>query len=724
MKIRTRLTAAVLVCLLPILIGFGIITAVARASDRAKTLALIEEYTGSIATSLEAFFDEAAELAVYLAALQGELEVEWAEGGSRIFTTLVSNNASVKEAGRVDENGDTYLTNVPGNPWKGGRVTVNDADPDAVAVNLVGSEYWITYIEGNRGDPAAFVVEPYVPDGMDYKAIVTGAPVMRAGRCVGAVNIFQSSQELSSLYADITKRFMDRFGTEAQSYLISDGGQLVSSVKYSAEARGYRDSLWGTNDIVSSDTLGREALSVFDSALKSGQSVVTANLAGVSCFVSSTRIENTPFILCFAVRAGYMLSSTRTILLTSFVVFAIIVLLLFVILRVATNVMLSSLKTMNGAMQEIAAGGGDLTARIDVRGNDEIAEIGTSFNEFISSLHGMILSVSESSSSMQKIVQTLSGNVQEISGDVSEIHKDIGDMNFAVEEQSASVTETSSTITQIAKNIENLTAKIEDQSASVTQVSAAVQEMVANIGSISANISKAAGSFDELKSNAGDGKGSINHVQDLVNKLSLQSDSLLEANNVIDNIASQTNLLAMNAAIEAAHAGESGKGFSVVAEEIRKLAEDSSEQSKTIAAGLKTTISSIKSIADATSVADSAFDSVTAQISSLTQLVSSIDIAMHEQNEGSRQVLDGLRDIENVTTNIRDGAVEMNNGTDVILKEITRLSSVSQHVQDSSASIATAADAINGAVEGIVQYSNSSSEAIDVLVGITGKFVL
>ena len=248
--------------------------------------------------------------------------------------------------------------------------------------------------------------------------------------------------------------------------------------------------------------------------------------------------------------------------------------------------------------------------------------------------------------------------------------------------------------------------------------------MVANIGSLSENVSKAAESFGELRRSANDGRESINAVQELVNKLSLQSDSLLEANSVIDNIANQTNLLAMNAAIEAAHAGEAGKGFSVVAEEIRKLAESSASQSKTIAAGLKATIAAINNIAQATTTADNAFGAVAAKIGSVTELVSAIDLAMSEQNAGNRQVLDALRGIEDGTTNIRNGAVEMTSGTETILKEISQLAGVSQQVQERSASIAKAAEAIDGALEEIVRSSGSNSEAIDVLADITGRFKL
>ena len=135
-------------------------------------------------------------------------------------------------------------------------------------------------------------------------------------------------------------------------------------------------------------------------------------------------------------------------------------------------------------------------------------------------------------------------------------------------------------------------------------------------------------------------------------------------------------------------------------------------------------IDSIKNIENAATVADGAFDSVVEKISGIVRLASEIDLAMHEQNEGGRQALEGLQEIESVTVQIRDGAVEMNEGAETILKEISSLSSVSQAVKERAASIAKATESIGVEVEKIVENTGTNKSAADVLIGITGRFKL
>ena len=725
MRVRSKFLCLLFVGLVPLAAGLFVLAEVAQASDRAKTHDVMLEYLQGVMRGLEGFFNEPKVVAVSASVLNSVQALDWSEASGELDRIVRINNA-VNTMSMADADGYFYRTDTPGNPYQGGRITANDSDPNAEPRTCADEPYFRDLVAQNpRGELGFVVTEPAPIEGVSIKHIITSAPIIRDGRAIGLVCAGQTAGELSDFYSLITSDLAARFGMDAHMYIVAKSGQLISSLEYNPAARAYEETVLNTPYFVYADSLGADAAYVFTSAIESEGQVISSKYAGRDIYVLGKEIFMTPFAVFLAVGQDVALASSRAIRIASLIAFFAVGGVLCAGMLILMTRILNSLKGVHDTMREIGEeGGGDLTVHLDVRGNDEIAAIGNSFNKFVASLHDMVANVLDSVSSMLFASNLLAGDVDEISADVSKVARQIDDMNAIAEEQGASVNGTSSTVAQIVQTIESLTRRIESQSSAVTESAASVHQMVANIGAISDNITKAAGSFDELKADATDGKGSISAMQETVGKLSAQSDSLLEANSVIDNIASQTNLLAMNAAIEAAHAGEAGKGFSVVAEEIRKLAESSASQSKTIAAGLKNTISSIKNIETAAAAAEAAFDSVASKIAAVTELVSSINHAMLEQSEGSRQVLEALQSIDNTTAQIRDGALEMNGGAENILKEMGRLSEISLQVKDRSDAITAAVNGIDDAVKEIVQSSGKTGDAINALVSLTHKFKL
>ncbi|MGI5089635.1 HAMP domain-containing protein [Treponema vincentii] len=420
--------------------------------------------------------------------------------------------------------------------------------------------------------------------------------------------------------------------------------------------------------------------------------------------------------------AEEFMGDVNTLRGTMLIIGLIILLAAIVIVYIIARAMVKPVQTAVNALKNIAQGEGDLTVRLPVIGNDEVTDLSEYFNETIAKIGASIQAVETNSNEMEEIGAELASNMTETASAVNEISANIDGVKQQTMTQATSVTETAATIEEIVRTIKQLNNSIETQATSVAQSSSSVEEMVANIASIGQTLGKTDDVIKNLTSATGDGKATLVTSNTVTQKIAEESGSLMEASSVIQHIASQTNLLAMNAAIEAAHAGEAGKGFAVVADEIRKLAEDSAMQGKTITATLKTLSGEIETLSASSKTVEEKFNAIFTLAEQVKEMSALLTKSMKEQENGSKEVLTAIKNINMVTVEVQSGSEEMLKGGESVAQEMCKLDNLSRIITDSMNEMASGAVQINNAIQEVNEITQKNKRSIESLAEEVGKF--
>ena len=398
----------------------------------------------------------------------------------------------------------------------------------------------------------------------------------------------------------------------------------------------------------------------------------------------------------------------------------LILLVALVTVSIVARAIVIPIQSSVPALHTIAQG--DFTVRLPMSGNDEITDMVGYFNQTIEKIGMSIKQVGVNSNVMEEIGNELASNMTETANTVHQISANIEGVKQQALTQAASVTETATTIEEIVRTIKQLNNSIETQAASVAQSSSSVEEMVANIASIGQTLGKTDEVIKSLTTATGDGKATLVTSNTVTQKIAEESGSLMEASSVIQHIASQTNLLAMNAAIEAAHAGEAGKGFAVVADEIRKLAEESSMQGKTITATLKTLSGEIETLSASSKTVEEKFNAIFSLAEQVKEMSASLTEAMREQENGSKEVLTAIKSINTVTIEVQAGSEEMLKGGEGVAEKMQKLDSLTRVITESMNEMASGAVQINNAVQEVSEITQKNKQSIENLAAEVGKF--
>jgi len=409
---------------------------------------------------------------------------------------------------------------------------------------------------------------------------------------------------------------------------------------------------------------------------------------------------------------------TKFVIILSVIALVISVLVIYFTLDITLKPIVRVAETL----KDISEGEGDLTRHIDVNSKDEIGDLAHFFNKTLEKIKDLVLIIKKEAAGLHTIGDDLASNMTETAAAINQITANIQSIKGRVINQSASVTETNATMEQVIANINKLNGHVENQSRNVSQASSAIEEMVANIGSVTNTLINNAANVKTLQEASEVGKTGLQEVASNIQEISRESEGLLEINAVMENIASQTNLLSMNAAIEAAHAGEAGKGFAVVAGEIRKLAESSSAQSKTIGTVLKKIAESIKKITSSTDNVLKRFDAIDSSVQTVSQQEENIRNAMEEQGQGSKQVLHSASSLSELTQQVMSGSEEMLEGSKEVMKESQNLEKATQEIKSGMNEMASGAEQVNVAVHHVNEISAKNRESIDNLLKEVSRF--
>jgi methyl-accepting chemotaxis protein len=353
---------------------------------------------------------------------------------------------------------------------------------------------------------------------------------------------------------------------------------------------------------------------------------------------------------------------------------------------------------------EIAAGEGDLTREIRIRQKDEMGILAGHVNSFIGSLRSLVVRIKEITDRSLSLSSDLADISVKSAGSLETIRDRSRGISRSADDLDRDLESMVGIFEKVGAFSMNLDMMIDTQAASINESSAAIEEMSASIATISKSTDSRSQQALALKKMAGDGASRMNQTITGINKISESAQMIMEMLAVIDGIASQTNLLAMNAAIEAAHAGEAGRGFSVVAEEIRKLSEETAENSGTINRKLKEISDQIRESSKASRETGEHFRVIVEEVGIMTDSFTDMNQTMGEMSGGTRQVTEALAELVRESEDIRRSSNE-------IRTEIGGLGSALKNISTLSGGTRSGMESISGEIQSLFQSLERLSEA-------------
>ncbi len=361
--------------------------------------------------------------------------------------------------------------------------------------------------------------------------------------------------------------------------------------------------------------------------------------------------------------------------------------------------------------------------------NDEAGMILINTNAFFSSLDGVLSNLKKESTSLDADFYTLSdilnaniailksqiASVNETVDSISSVLASIFKINDATTQQKYAFSSANVAIDELLKVISTIEENMEIQSSAVEQTSASIEEIISNISSVARNVNTADSYAKKLVEEGRTGGEIVDEVIDAVKEIEDNSDQIKEIITVIQGIAEQTNLLAMNAAIEAAHAGEQGKGFAIVADEIRSLAEHTADNTKSVTSIIREITKRVANTVSLAVGSGNSLDSIINISERTARVISDINIANSEIEIGGKEILETVKNLNTITKKIKDGVEAQVQNSQIVENQVATLNSITENVSNAITESIVGSNHVNEGLTSLTELSEKSKGSNETL---------
>jgi methyl-accepting chemotaxis protein len=532
--------------------------------------------------------------------------------------------------------------------------------------NLADRDYIIKALGGS-----SVVSDVLISRVIGKPVVMFAAPILAGDKVAGAL----IGRRDGAVLSDFTKQI--NMGDTGYIYMINSQGTIIchpnTDLVYNQfnplEAAGTDPSFNSWANFIQNILSGRQDSRGY-------------TLDAKTVISSFAPVANTDWILVGTEEREEFFAGINQMFLTT-IVFGLgaVVLAVIVLLVVLSGILIKPINQIVEAA--IALANMKFDIKMPRERKDEIGDMQRAFYTIRDELKKTITDINNEHLGQKNISGNLHVSIRESSDGLGVITSNMDSVQGKTDVQLQSVLRTAESVEGIIKHIHSLEDAVEIQAGTISKSSESIERMVKDIGSVRSVVHNAHETTGRLGASSEAGRKMLANLTEELTRIADQSAFLEEANAALVNIAAQTNILAMNAAIEAAHAGEAGRGFAVVAGEVRSLAELSNKESTSISEEIKNMRNGIENMRQVSTETVDTLGSMFTEVTDMQSSFNSVNAAVEAQAANGAQVLDALTSLRETTEQVRTGSDEIQKESNSIYGTVENLKNISQDVNES-----------------------------------------